>query len=166
MQVNLQVSNSAIRRNRRIGGGLLAAACLFVLLSASGLVFPATGGPARWVTYFEVGTRTSDAAGATIAAVADAALDAPSSVVVVTGHTGPEGDAEANLALSRERAKVIAEALRAAGVPGDRILVRGAGGSATPAAEDGESAASLARRAKRAEMRLVERGLLSSAFAQ
>lgn len=162
----MQISNSAIRRNRRIGGGLLAAACLFVLLSALGLVFPVAGGAARWVTYFEVGTRTSDAADATIAAVADAALDAPSSVVVVTGHTGPEGDPEANLDLSRDRAEVIAEALRAAGLPADRIVVRGAGGAAPPAVEEGESAASLARRAKRAEIRLVERGLLSPAIAQ
>lgn len=110
--------------------------------------------------------RTASATEATIAAVADAALDEPTTVVIVTGHTGAEGDPDANLALSHERANVIAEALRAAGVPADRIFQRGAGGSMTPAAESGDGEASLVKRARRAEIRLVERRLLSSPLAE
>jgi outer membrane protein OmpA-like peptidoglycan-associated protein len=136
------------------------------MLSAIGLVFPNSNGPARWITYFEVGLRTTSVTQATIAAVADAALDEPTTVVIVTGHTGAEGDPEANLALSRERANVIAKALRAAGVPVDRIVQRGAGGTMTPATESGDGEASLVKRARRAEIRLVERRLLSSSLAE
>jgi len=162
----LKVANSTIRRNRRIGSGILAATGLFILLAASGIVFPSASGPARWVAYFDVGVRTSAASQATISAVADAALDTPTSVLIVTGHTGPEGDPDANLALSRQRAEVIADALRQAGVPAERIISRGAGGSVTPVAKDGESQASLAQRAKRAEMRLVERRVLSAPYSK
>ncbi|KUF08763.1 OmpA family protein [Pseudoponticoccus marisrubri] len=127
---------------------------LFIAASATGLVFPEARGAEPRVVRFEVGLRLSDSAGAAIAAVADAALDAPATLVLVTGHTGPEGDPEANLTLSRERAEVVAEALRAAGLPGARILARGAGGSVPPQA--GTSA-------RRAEIRVVERRLLSAA---
>lgn len=162
----MSVKNAGIRRTRKIGGGMLGLACLFVVLSAAGVVFPSSSGPTKWTAYFEVGVRTASATPATIAAVADAAIDDPTTVVIVTGHTGTQGDPEANLDLSRERATVIAEALQAAGVPADRIVQRGAGGAVTPTAERADGQAGLEKRAKRAEIRLVERRLLSASFAE
>jgi len=162
----LQISNKIIRRNQRIGAGLLVGACLFVAVSATGLLFSGADAPDTWTAYFEVGTRPANEAEAAIAAVSDAAFDAPSTLVIVTGHTGAQGDADANLELSRQRANVIAEKLRASGVPADRIVARGAGGAAPPPVSDDESAASQAQRAKRVEIRLVERSLVSEAMAR
>ncbi len=51
--------------------------------------------------------------------------DAPK--VMVTGHTDRSGDADYNKALSQRRAEAVAEVLRTAGVPSDRIKVKGLG---------------------------------------
>ena len=47
--------------------------------------------------------------------------------LLVTGHTDRSGDAGYNLALSQRRAEAVAQVLRTAGVPTDRIRVRGLG---------------------------------------
>jgi len=47
--------------------------------------------------------------------------------VLVTGHTDRAGDAQYNLELSQRRAEAVAEVLREAGVPADRIKVKGLG---------------------------------------
>jgi len=47
--------------------------------------------------------------------------------VLVTGHTDRAGDAQYNLELSQRRAEAVAEVLRAAGVPAERIKVKGLG---------------------------------------
>jgi outer membrane protein OmpA-like peptidoglycan-associated protein len=48
-------------------------------------------------------------------------------VVLVTGHTDRSGDAQYNLDLSQRRAEAVAEVLRAAGVPSERMKVKGLG---------------------------------------
>ena len=50
-------------------------------------------------------------------------------MVVVTGHTDADGDADLNVRLSRERAEAVAAQLIAMGVPADRIRTEGAGAS-------------------------------------
>lgn len=47
--------------------------------------------------------------------------------VLVTGHTDRSGDAQYNLDLSQRRAEAVAEVLRTAGVPTDRLKVMGLG---------------------------------------
>jgi outer membrane protein OmpA-like peptidoglycan-associated protein len=47
--------------------------------------------------------------------------------VLVTGHTDRAGDAQYNLELSQRRAEAVAEVLREAGVPAERIKVKGLG---------------------------------------
>ena len=50
----------------------------------------------------------------------------------VLGHTGERGDTEANLALSQQRAEVVAQLLESAGVENKRILSVEGVGSADP----------------------------------
>ena len=53
----------------------------------------------------------------------------PDRLVRITGHTGQQGDAAANLDLSNERAAFVASIAQAMGLPSDRILsVAGVGG--------------------------------------
>ena len=151
----------AIRRHRSIGLAILVAVTLFVAASAAGLVWPRYEPPAKEIVGFEVGAQLAPAAGAQIAALADDLLDAPQTIAVVTGHTGAQGDPQANLALSAERARAVRDALVAAGIPADRIVTRGAGGTVALERREGESDAALSERSRRAEIRIVERRLLA-----
>jgi len=157
--------NKAVRVQRRIGAALLGLTMLGVAASGAGLVFPDAAAPERITVAFGVGARLDGEAEAGIAAAANALLDNPETIVIVTGHTGPQGDAEANLQLSRDRAEAVRTALVAAGIPADRIVTNGVGGTVAPAPMDGESEAALAQRTKRADLRIVERRLLAQAFA-
>lgn len=47
--------------------------------------------------------------------------------VLITGHTDASGPATLNLRLSQQRAEAVAEALKTAGVPAERMIVRGLG---------------------------------------
>ena len=70
--------------------------------------------------------------------LAEAAKDTRT-IVVITGHTGDQGDAEANLALSTDRAERAATIAREIGVGEDQLRVSGVGGAAPLGREDGMS---------------------------
>lgn len=154
--------NRRIAIQKMTGLAVLGAAALFVVGSAAGVIFPNDrDGPGVTTVRFDVGTRLVEADTAGLTAVADALLDAPTTVAVITGHTGPEGDPAANLSLSEQRAAAVAERLTAAGVPSDRLRIRGAGGAVPPPDIADASAAERAAATKRAEIRLVHRALLA-----
>lgn len=75
-------------------------------------------------------------------AVADIArrltLD-PDLRVVLNGHTGTLGDADANRDLSARRAEAVKAMLLAEGIEPDRVAVRGRGGDSPLSRADGES---------------------------
>ena len=51
------------------------------------------------------------------------------SIIAITGHTDSSGTEPGNLALSRERAEAVRQALIARGIPGDGLRARGFGSS-------------------------------------
>ncbi|USA38655.1 OmpA family protein [Pelagerythrobacter marinus] len=51
------------------------------------------------------------------------------SIIAITGHTDSSGTEPGNLALSRERAEAVRQALIARGIPGDGLRARGVGSS-------------------------------------
>jgi K(+)-stimulated pyrophosphate-energized sodium pump len=75
--------------------------------------------------YFELGKQElpSDA-GARLAAVAQMVKGDPAGRVEISGYTDASGDAAKNADLAKERAKAVREALKAAGVPEDRINMK------------------------------------------
>jgi len=77
--------------------------------------------------------------------------------VTVLGHTGEAGDADANLALSEERAGLVADIALDLGVPIDRITARGLGGAASLSKVDGESERAFQTRLARVEVSLQVR---------
>jgi len=157
----VQQTTRNLRREKALGLGMLAAAALFVGASSAGLVFPFAQAPAPTIVRFDVGTRLAGEDAAQIAALADRLLDAPTTLAVVTGHTGPAGDADANHALSRDRAAAVRDGLVAAGIPAERIRIRGAGGTVPPQVGPGASDAEREAASRRAEIRLIERRLLA-----
>lgn len=58
-------------------------------------------------------------------------------VVIITGHTGTQGDGAANIELSQSRADAAATLARTMGVADDNILASGAGGGAPLPKPDG-----------------------------
>lgn len=90
-----------------------------------------------WQVPFARGAEQGPGAAAVIEAVAAEAAERSDAIVVVTGHTGTRGDEGANLALSEGRAVAVRNALVAAGVPAERIVVIGVGSDAPlPRGED------------------------------
>ena len=80
----------------------------------------------------------------------------PNYRVAVRGHTGP-GDETANLALSAERAQVVAQRLIAVhGIDPDRLNAEGWGNSQPPSRKPGESTRSWQLRMPRVEFVLLE----------
>ena len=74
---------------------------------------------------FEVGSASLPAdAAASVQAVADFLKDKADAKVDVTGYTDKTGDLDKNLELAKERAKAVREALKAAGIPEDRINMK------------------------------------------
>jgi hypothetical protein len=80
--------------------------------------------PSRWLVPSALGASLPEAV-ALAAAVAEAA--ACPGVVNIVGHTCDLGDETFNVSLSLQRAEAVAAALRAAGLPPERIRVHGAG---------------------------------------
>lgn len=75
--------------------------------------------------YFEINSaELPDEAGGAIQSVKEKALAAPKLVVLVSGYHDPSGDPEQNTALARQRALATKLALMAAGIPGERIILR------------------------------------------
>ena len=155
------IGNARIRRERTVSAALTIITGAFIILSSTGLVFPRAEAPDTVTVTFDVGDRLESGEEADISAAADALLDAPGTIAIVTGHTGPKGDAAANLDLSLARAEAVSRALVEAGIPAERIRTRGAGGTAGLEPREGETPASLSARLKRAEIRIVERALLA-----
>jgi outer membrane protein OmpA-like peptidoglycan-associated protein len=77
----------------------------------------------------------------------------PAANVVIEGHTDGQGEADANLRLSQQRADAVAAALAAAGVPRKRIRAVGRGES-DPVADD----ATAAGRARNRRVEIVVSG--------
>ncbi|MEM1341995.1 MAG: OmpA family protein [Pseudomonadota bacterium] len=77
--------------------------------------------------------------------------------VVIAGHSGTSGDAEANRDLSQDRAARAAEIARAAGVPDARISVVALGGAAPLSQETGEAERAYQARLARVEVSLQVR---------
>ncbi len=98
--------------------------------------------------YFETGKAdvAADSKGALEQAAA-AAQAAPAKKVVLSGFHDLSGDPVKNAELAKERAKAVREALKALGVPADRIALR-------KPAQTGEGGA--AEEARRVELRMVD----------
>ncbi|MFQ6550128.1 OmpA family protein [Aestuariibius sp. 2305UL40-4] len=77
--------------------------------------------------------------------------------VVIIGHTGDAGNADANLALSAERADVAAAMARALGILPNRITVTGVGGASPLPKLEGERARAHQSRLARVEVSLQMR---------
>ncbi|MEM9708733.1 MAG: OmpA family protein [Pseudomonadota bacterium] len=60
--------------------------------------------------------------------------------VVILGHTGTQGEATANIALSEERAETIRAIAQSLGIDAGRISTGGAGGGTPLPREDGQTA--------------------------
>jgi len=94
---------------------------------AASVPAPLADGPVGEV-HFDMGSAILSPGGAMRAAETAAALIAMDAAAVrVTGHSDTVGSASANLALSRARARSVADALVAAGLPRARIEVTGLG---------------------------------------
>ncbi len=79
---------------------------------------------------FEGGSARIDAASRTlIGEVAAALRPCLGSIIAITGHTDSSGPEPGNLALSRERANAVRNALIRRGIPDDGLRVRGVGSS-------------------------------------
>lgn len=63
-----------------------------------------------------------------IATLAEKAKQRPGAIVTVSGFAAPQGSVPDKMKLSAERARVVADALTADGVPPDRIVRRAEGG--------------------------------------
>ena len=97
---------------------------LLVALSACALF----GGGQRYVVFFQERSAQLDApAQGVIAQAAKRANNRPTSKVEVIGYTDSGGSPPANLALSRQRAQVVADGLVANGVAPIRLIRTGRG---------------------------------------
>ena len=96
---------------------------------------------------FETGSATlTRSSQEIIRQAADAIEGAPAGTrVEVGGHTDNQGDAAGNQLLSERRARAVADALIAAGVPADRLAARGFG-SNRPVGDNGTEAGRAANR--------------------
>lgn len=160
-----RTNNQIIRRHKNVGRAILGALSIFIVLSATGLVFPNAGTPDKTVVHFDIGTEIVDAHEARLAGIADRALDYPTMHLFVTGHTGSAGDKRANTTLSEQRAKVVRDRLVEHGISAERIHIRGAGGFVPVEPQENESPASVRARTKRVEIRFIEnRALIAGGY--
>jgi outer membrane protein OmpA-like peptidoglycan-associated protein len=111
--------------------------------------------PLEYTVPFERGTTLADSAPAVIDRAAGRLVRNPNYEIVVEGHSGTLGDAEANRDLSRLRAERVEEALLDSGIAPDRIRLLAVGGSEPLAREEEESDAAFQRRLGRVELILV-----------
>lgn len=133
----------------------LSGLSLLVLAAVLTVFLQGVGEAERPKTYqvtFERGTRLNDAAPSTLGRVLEDALTRGDAQVIVAGHTGTRGDAEANQALAEQRAETVAEYLIEAGLDKTRIESLGVGGSQPLTQKPDESDRAFQRRLSRAEI--------------
>jgi outer membrane protein OmpA-like peptidoglycan-associated protein len=108
-----------------MNGVMRAAPLVLVLLILSACGF--FGGP-RYVVFFtERSAQLDSPAQRVIAHVATRAKDDPSAKVEVAGYTDNAGSPAADVLLSKQRAKAVADALEADGVAASRLVLHGRG---------------------------------------
>ncbi|MCL7462048.1 OmpA family protein [Pseudomonas sp. NW5] len=95
--------------------------------------------------------------------VAKLAAADPESAVLIVGHADSRGDAAANRLLSLERARSMAAIFRLSGLPGERLVMRGAGAD-QPRASNANAAGRAQNR--RVELLLTMRSGLPTLLAQ
>lgn len=113
------------------GKRLLGLAILAVTVCTS-LIFNQMGQaerPGLYTIDFRRGTQTIPEAKVTLAQIVRDATVREDAAIILTGHSGTLGDAEANQTLSAERARVIEERLTAEGLDDTRIRSFGVGGN-------------------------------------
>lgn len=113
------------------GKRLLGLAILAATVSTS-LIFNQMGQaeqPGLYTIDFRRGTQLGVGSKTTLAQVVRDATVRDEAAIIVTGHTGTLGDAEANQALAAERARVIEERLTAEGLDATRIRALGVAGN-------------------------------------
>ncbi|ANU07363.1 OmpA family protein [Paraurantiacibacter namhicola] len=82
---------------------------------------------ARSLRFEEGSARIDEGSSALVAEVADALRPCLGAIIAITGHTDSSGPEPGNLALSRERADAVRQALIARGIPADGLRARGVG---------------------------------------
>lgn len=103
--------------------------------------------------------RLDDDGRATLDRIASRLRHYPNYRVVIKGHSGTGGDAQANVALSQDRARAVAEYLeRTYRIDPDRIRAIGYGASRPLARADGETDRAYAYRLARVEVTLASEG--------
>ncbi|MEO1492312.1 MAG: OmpA family protein [Pseudomonadota bacterium] len=108
------------------------------------------GNPAPLVVQFTRGTALAQGEAARVSAFVGEHVAEPSLRFHVLGHTGDRGDADANLALSQDRAQAVADLLKEAGLDEAQLLsVQGIGSARPLAAGPEESDGALQRRMAR-----------------
>lgn len=95
--------------------------------------------------------------------IAKLATADPDSAVLIVGHADNRGDAAANRLLSLERARSMAAIFRLSGLPGERLVMRGAGAE-QPRASNANAAGRAQNR--RVELLLTMRSGLPTLLAQ
>lgn len=101
---------------------------------------------------FERGVSIDDDAKALVALAFKESAARPDASVVVSGHTGSRGDAQANMALSERRAETIAGLLSDQGLDPDRMETAGLGGAQLLPQQEGESDRAYQRRLSRVDV--------------
>ncbi len=84
---------------------------------------------ARTIRFEESSARIDQASRSLVGEVATALRPCLGSIIAITGHTDSSGPEPGNLALSRERAQAVHDALVDRGIPADGLRVRGEGSS-------------------------------------
>ena len=154
----------SVRRWRRAGLAAMALKTILIAALATGLIDLRADPPPRYTVPFSVGTDIALGGRVDVAASALALADRPTTIALVTGHTGPDGDPMRNLELSAARADTVARALEAEGITRDRIRRRGLGDRAPTDRLDGETDSAWAQRQRRAEIRILPRRLAPHAL--
>jgi len=123
-------------KRRYILGGIVSALAVggALALDLIGPVAP----PAPLVLQFSRGAALAPGEEARLQAFAGQHVAEQKIMFHVSGHTGDQGDSDANQDLSQQRADMVAAVLVDSGVPVDRILSAKGVGSADPLSKDGE----------------------------
>ncbi len=104
------------------------AVVLLLLLSGLGACTADPPAQQKFLVFFqEWSASLDDSAKASINSAADWAKQHPAQTVTVTGFAAPDGSQQANVDLSRTRAQVVVDQLKADGVGSERIRLQAKG---------------------------------------